>query len=98
MKKTLLLSGLILFLAACKPGGGDKKAELDQLKKQEVELKSKIAALETELKAGGDSASSGISVSVLPLKAEIFKNYIDVQGRVDADQNVALSTEMPGTI
>ena len=97
MKKLLLIPSLTLLLIAC-GSGGDKKAELEDLKKQEVDLKSKIAALETELNAGNDSIVSGIAVAVLTLKNEIFRNYIDVQGRVDADQNVSLSTEMPGTI
>lgn len=97
MKKVFLLSGLILSMIACN-SGGDKKAELENLKKQEAEIKAKIAALEAELNAEADSVQSGIAVSVMPLKAEVFKNYVDVQGRVDADENVSLSTEMPGTI
>ncbi|MCE9539891.1 MAG: efflux RND transporter periplasmic adaptor subunit, partial [Bacteroidetes bacterium] len=67
------------------------------LKKQESELKSKIASLESELNAS-DSLAHGIAVAVMNLKSETFKNYIDVQGRVDADENITLSTEMPGTI
>ena len=96
MKKLIFTVCALSLFAACSKQV-DKKAELENLKKQEVELKSKIAGLEAELN-GADSTKSGITVSVLALKAEVFKNYIDVQGRVDADQNVALSTEMPGTI
>ncbi|MBL0331049.1 MAG: efflux RND transporter periplasmic adaptor subunit [Bacteroidetes bacterium] len=97
MKKLLLIPTLTLLLIAC-GSGEDKKAQLEDLKKQEVDIKAKIAALEAELNTGADSAKNGIAVAVMTLKAEVFKNYIDVQGRVDADQNVALSTEMPGTI
>lgn len=97
MKKLLLIPTLTLLLIAC-GSGEDKKAQLEDLKKQEVDIKAKIAALEAELNAGADSTKNGIAVAVMTLKAEVFKNYIDVQGRVDADQNVALSTEMPGTI
>lgn len=97
MKKLLLIPSLTLLLIAC-GSGGDKKAQLEDLKKQEVDIKAKIAALETELNAGNDSVVSGIAVAVLTLKNEIFRNYIDIQGRVDADQNVSLSSEMPGTI
>ncbi len=84
-------------MIACN-SGTDKKTELENLKKQEAEIKSKIIALETELNQVSDSVQNGIAVSVLALRSEIFKNYIDVQGRVDADENVAISTEMPGTI
>ena len=96
ISKLLIAAGVIL-IASCNKAGGDKKAELANLKKQEGELKSKIAAIETELSAS-DTTQKGIAVSITTLKTEIFKNYIDVQGRVDADENIALSTEMPGTI
>src|ERR1043165_4905189 len=97
MKKLLLIPGLTLILIACNSAGGDKKAELEALKKQEAEIQAKITALEEEL-SKNDSSAKLTSVSVAAVKAETFKNYIDVQGRVDADENVSLSTEMPGTI
>ena len=34
----------------------------------------------------------------MALTPQIFKTYIEVQGRIDADENVALSTEVPGTV
>ncbi len=95
IKSVLLMSGMAL-LVAC--GGGDIKAELEKLKKQEAELKAKIAVLEADVALKDTTAEKRISVGVVTLKAEIFKNYIDVQGKVDADENVSLSTEMPGTI
>ncbi len=97
MKKLFFIPTLALAILACHSAGNDKKAELEKLKKQESELKSKIQALETELSAN-DSAPKGLAVSVISLKAEMFRNFIDVQGKVDADENVALSSEMPGTI
>lgn len=97
MKKKLLVSSLALIMIACH-SGTDKKTELENLKKQESELKSKIALLEATLNQVKDSIPSGTTVSVASLKPEIFKNYIDVQGKVDAEENIALSTEMPGTI
>jgi membrane fusion protein, multidrug efflux system len=97
MKKIFLIPVLTFSIIACNSGGGDKKAELENLKKQEAELKGKIAVLEAELSVN-DTSPKGLAVSVATLKAETFKNYIDIQGRVDADENVVLSTEMPGTI
>ncbi len=97
MKKIFLIPGIALILTACH-SAGDPKAELEKLKKQEVELKVKIAALESSLNTKTDSAVSGIAVAVEILKPEIFKNYINIQGRVDADENVSISSEMPGTI
>ncbi len=109
MKKLVLIPGLTLLLIAC--NSGDRKEKLEKFKKEETEMKSKLDKLETEWKSvkdsiavikaelgEKDSAANAIAVSVSALKSEIFKNYIDVQGRVDADENVAISTEMPGTI
>ncbi len=100
MKKLILIPGLALLMTAC-GSGSDKKAELENLKKEEVALKAKIEALEMEVNAGADSSTvttNGIAVSVLALKPETFKNFITIQGRVDADENVNLSTGMPGII
>lgn len=98
MKKLALLPVLAIAIISCNSSsGGDKKAELEALKKQESELQVKIATLEAELSAN-DSTAKTTAVSVETLKAGIFKNYIDVQGRVDADENISLSTEMPGTL
>lgn len=100
MKNLFLIPGLILVMAACnapKDSGDSKRAELEKLRKEEADLQIKIASLEAEIGAT-DTVQAPITISVSTLKAEIFKNYIDVQGHVDADENVSLSTEMPGTI
>lgn len=97
MKKLFLIPVLAFSIIACNSGETDKKAELEDLKKQEAEIKGKIATLEAELNAK-DTTQKGLAVAVEIVKAHPFKNYIDIQGRVDADENVSLSTEMPGTI
>ena len=78
MKKIFLVPALALCLVACTKSSGDQKAELETLKKQEHELKAKITLLEAAMGAGKDSTLSGTMVSVLKLKLEIFKNYIDI--------------------
>jgi membrane fusion protein (multidrug efflux system) len=99
MKNLFFIPGLILVMAACNSttDGDAKKAKLEKLKKEETELQIKIASLESEI-GSTDTVQAPITVSVSKLKPEIFKNYIDVQGHVDADENVILSTEIPGTI
>jgi len=94
MKKILYISA-IAFLAACsKPK--DKKAELADLKKQRTELDSKIAKLETEV--GGKDSLATKDVTVYDVKTAPFNNYIEIQGRVDAEQNVQVNPEMPGIV
>jgi len=81
-------------------GAPDKKAELEKLKKQKTEIETKIVAIEEELhKSGADSSQQkAMEIVATPLTLQIFKSYIEIQGRIDADENVSLSTQMPGTI
>ena len=97
MKKIFLIPSLAIIMIACN-SGTDKKAELEKLKKEESALKAKIAVLESELDTGKENLSCGIPVSVLTLKPETFKNYITIQGKVDADENVSLSSGVPGIV
>lgn len=97
MKKLFLIPSLALLMTAC-GSGEDKKAELEKLKTEEAALKAKIAVLESELNESADTLNNGISVSVVTLSPEIFKNYITIQGRVDADENVGLNSELGGII
>lgn len=98
IKNTVMTALLTLILVAC-GGSKDPKAELDKLKKEREALETKIALLEEEV-AKTDTTSSENAVEVMgaPLTTSIFKSYIEVQGRVDADESVSITTEMPGTI
>ncbi len=98
MKNKILVIAIGIFLASC--GAPDKKAALEKLKKQKSEIETKIVSLEDEIKkAGGDSVKEkSIEVIAQAITPQIFKTYIEVQGRIDADENVSLSTQMPGTI
>lgn len=99
MKKLILLTAISsVFIASCSQP--DKKAELEKLKKQKSELEAKIAALQEEVsKTDTTSANEKLTEVVSkPVTASIFKTYIEVQGKVDADENVSLSSEIPGTV
>src|SRR6202007_590279 len=78
----------------------DKKAELEKLKKQKSELETKIAALQEEVSKTDTTAKNEKVVEVIakPLEPQVFKTYIEVQGKIDADENVSLSSEIPGTV
>ncbi|SFH35821.1 efflux RND transporter periplasmic adaptor subunit [Pedobacter insulae] len=94
MRRILLIS-TIAFLAACSQPK-DKKTELADLKKQRTELDSKIAALETEV--GTKDSVETKEVSVLTLETSTFRNYVEIQGRVDAEQNVSVNPETQGIV
>lgn len=99
MKKivfTILLAGL---LVSC--GSGDKRAKLEKLKQQSSDLIEQIKKLEEEITLSGDTTINNLKVkdvSVKPIVYETFKHFIDVQGRVDGDENVTVSGKMAGTI
>ena len=92
----LFLAGTLL-LASC--GGGeskDPKAELAKLKGEQAATQAKIADLEA--KTGGPAEVAATPVSVMNAKPESFKSYLEVQGRVDFDQNATVGSRAAGTL
>jgi membrane fusion protein, multidrug efflux system len=94
MKKLIYLAVVLVFAACGKPK--DKNAELAKLKKERNELNVKISALEKEL--GKTTVVAVSDVSVQEIIPTTFKNYLEVQGKVDAEQNVQVNPEAPGVI
>ncbi|MFD2246441.1 efflux RND transporter periplasmic adaptor subunit [Pontibacter ruber] len=91
---------LLVGLAACGPNN-DKEAQLADLKKQQQEIQDKITALEQELKAEGKGAApekKTVPVSVATVQQDTFRHYLEVQGKVDFDQNVLVSAKVPGVL
>lgn len=99
LKNFTILFLFIVSLYSCN-SSIDNKANLEKLKKQKVDLETKIAALEEELKKSDTSSLNDkkTEVSIMSLVPQIFKTFIEVQGRVDAEESVSLSSEIPGTI
>jgi membrane fusion protein, multidrug efflux system len=84
---------------ACKQ---DKKAELAKLKKQYEQIGEKIKALEQVAGAKADTASNGnkktLRVAVTQIQPVTFNHYIEVQGRLDGEENVDVYPEGMGAI
>ena len=92
----LLLAGTLL-LASC--GGSDSKdpkAEIAKLKQEQAANQAKIAELEA--KTGGPATVAATPVSVMNAKPESFKSYLEVQGRVDFEQNATVGSRAAGTL
>lgn len=105
MKNTILIciAALGLIIASCKNNDGaleKKKAALVKLIKEQEDLSAKIKKLEDEIaQAGGDVKSEKpVNVEVSDLKKQAFKHYIEVEGKVDGDENIGVSTQLPGTV
>jgi membrane fusion protein (multidrug efflux system) len=95
MKKILYLA-VVIFLASCGEKTKDKKTQLEDLKKQRTEISAKIAALEAE--SGTTTAPDVTDVIVEDVKSGLFKSYVEVQGRIDAQDNVLVNAEIPGVV
>jgi RND family efflux transporter MFP subunit len=98
INKPILFLLLVVLAAACsKPA--DKKTELANLKKQRDELTVKIKTLETELQVSDTNKVSKVtSVSVTEAKVAEFSHFLEVQGKVDGEDNIAVSAQMAGAI
>ncbi|MCC8426120.1 efflux RND transporter periplasmic adaptor subunit [Mucilaginibacter sp. UR6-11] len=95
MKKLIYIPALLL-LAACSHKPKDKAAELADLKKQQADINSKIAAL--QLADAGQDSSKSTDISVLKIAATNFTHYVDIQGKIDAKDNVTAYPQSPGVI
>lgn len=91
----LFLAGTLL-LASCGGESKDPKAQLEKLKGEQAATQAKIAALEA--KTGGPAEAAATSVAVMNAKPESFKSYLEVQGRVDFDQNATVGSRAAGSL
>lgn len=91
MKHTskLFFLSILTLLVAC--GGNDntiegKKASLEQLKKQALDINAQIATLEKELaKNGAGTTAQAVIVSIAPVIAQDFNHFIEIQGKVESE-------------
>jgi RND family efflux transporter MFP subunit len=95
MKKFIYIPFLVL-LAACSSKPKDKKAELADLKKQQSDLNTKIDKLQAEI--GTTDSAKSTDVSVTEVKTGNFTNYVQIQGKIDAQDNVTAYPQTQATI
>ena len=104
MKNILSILFLTLVFAACgKKGGNDansqKVAQLAELKKQQATLSSQISALEKEIGSADTTKKEKVNaIAVETLTPSVFNNYIELQGSVVADEQVYLTSRVPGSV
>ena len=88
----LLIVAIAIF--GCKQ---DKVAQLNKLRKQRDELTDKIKLLEKEVN-DPEKAKKTLRVSVSTIQPSQFKHYLEVQGRLDGEDNVDVFPEAQGVI
>ena len=95
----LLIAGLLVGSVACAPqenGGGD----LAKLKEKRNELKAELESVNTQIDSLESKNKKMVyqKVRFEPLKVDTFIHKIEVQGDVEADQNIGLNAEANGVI
>ena len=96
MNKYIVIASLLFAIVACKPA--DKKAELAKLIAQHDQLTTQIDQLKTELGVKDSTAVKPVDVAVDTVKLAEFRHYIDIQGRIEGDQNIEVSPQTPGLV
>ena len=105
MKHTyIIITLLVTLLAACGPKKSElqtKKEELAKLKGEQADLNTKVKGLETEL-AKLDPVkreeAKVKAVAVSPVTAGTFRHFVDLQGTVDAKNNVQVTPKGVGGV
>jgi membrane fusion protein, multidrug efflux system len=105
--KISLAAIILSSLVACGSGAkdkkgdlGDKKVQLEKLKKEKTTIDADIRKLEEEIaKLDTTSQDKAKLVSVAPVTQEDFTHYIDLQGKVDANDVVVVTPRgMPAQV
>lgn len=78
----------------------DKKARLDKLKQEQIALVKEIKKLEGEIaKENPDSTTvKAKEVIVKDLQPSKFEHFVQTQGAIESEENIQVSTKMPGVV
>ncbi len=97
-----LAAGFVLGCGQKKPETlAEKKEALTKLKAQQIELAGQIKSLETEVATADPKKAAEAKikeVAVTVLQPSTFRRFVEVQGTVDAKNNVQVNPKMGGII
>ena len=102
MKKILLLILTTIIVFSCNKT--PEKSTLEQLNLKKNTIISKIDSLSTALKsveieiAKIDTTKKLQIVTSIPVKKEIFKHYIEIQGAIKTNKNIEIRPEIGGNV
>jgi membrane fusion protein (multidrug efflux system) len=95
--RNLLFLSFTIFLAACGGDSKDPAKQLAALKDKKAKIEAQISDLEKQLNTG-DKAPKMRTIALSEVKQEVFRHYIDLQGKVDAEESVMATAKMPGSL
>lgn len=102
MKKLIFLVFITTLLISCKQKS--ETTNLDALNQQKTILVRQLDSLTTILKdietniTKLDSAQKITYITALPVKNDIFKHYVEIQGVVQTDKNIEIHPELGGYV
>lgn len=105
--KNILIFMSIILLASCGASTNQGEASVEDLselikekEKQMIVLKTEIDSIKRQItKLDPEYFKKEIkSLEVITVKAEDFKSYYEVQGLINAEEEVVISSEMPGRL
>ncbi|SMO77757.1 efflux RND transporter periplasmic adaptor subunit [Solitalea koreensis] len=89
------------MLASCgSTSSGDKKSQLEKLKKEQVKITEQIKKLEAEI-GKADPAATDEKLKIVgftPVAISAFEHFVTIQGKVESEENANVSAETPGRI
>ena len=97
---TLASIGLsIVLLSACGGGGAkDPAAQLAKLKEDKAAIDAQITALEKEIGTANGQPARVKTIGLTEVKTGLYRHFIDLQGKVDAEESIPATAKMPGTL
>jgi RND family efflux transporter MFP subunit len=97
-----IVLGIALLWACGSPSDlAQKKTRLDEVRAQMAALQKEAQSLEAEIAKLDTSASKSLrtrAVEVATPTLGTFRRFVEVQGNVEADNNILASPEMPGVV
>ena len=100
IKKVFTLISLVLLAAACNMNSPQMIEQQIKKKKDQVNtLNQEIASLEESLKQDSTpEVKFRVPVSIKEIQAEPFKHFIEITGKLEAEEDAYISPEMNGQI
>ncbi|MFD1550929.1 hypothetical protein DNU06_05000 [Putridiphycobacter roseus] len=98
MKQIIILTGLIIVMAACGTSSSENPVLTDLISKRDS-LKANLSIVNEQIAAADTTKKEVILlVTTESVRKEKFSHKVEIQGEVETDQNVMLNAEANGVI
>ena len=101
MKKLLIVTSMVVLASACNMNSPEMLEQQLKKKKDQVrELNDQIASLEEQLaqNPGEEAAAYMVPVSVKDMEPQPFEHYIEITGKLEAEEDAFISPEFNSPI